>query len=188
MLPKIIEINLPEYNLDKQPEYLNLGKKVDAKIEAVLPDGDYVYRAIGANNHPNLSMDQLVEKIIELGTDRYDPDRKEVCFEEFCMYDHDMQAGFFRIINSKLTLDDSYEYPSLFGDTIKKFYENVLLDRGYRVRIDLLLIYDASKLEKAGKINREAEDSRPELEDCLYKFKDPKNKKDALVALVKVLR
>jgi hypothetical protein len=188
MKTNLIDIDLPEYNLDKKPDYLSLGKKADEALEDGLPEGDYVYRAIGADDHPGLTLDDLVLKILEKGTDKYDPNRKEVCFEEFCMYDHDFQAGSFKIQNGKIMLDDSYEIPTLFGDTIKKFYENVILDRGHRVRIDLLLIYDAAKLEKAKKIDSSADSIRPVLEECLYKFKDPENKQDALVAIVKILR
>lgn len=64
----------------------------------------------------------------------------------------------------------------------------MLLDRGYRVRIDVLIIYDASKLVRAKKIDPKAECARPELEECLYKFKDPEHKQDALAGIVKILR
>lgn len=64
----------------------------------------------------------------------------------------------------------------------------MLLDRGYRVRIDVLIIYDADRLVRAKKVDPKAESARPELEECLYKFKDPENKKDALVGIVKILR
>ncbi len=185
---KIVEISLPEYKIKSKPKYIELGRKVDFEIEKNLPDGQYVYRAIGADDHPNLSLNEFVSIILKYGTDKYNPNRKEVCHEEFCMYDHDIQTGFFEIKNQKIILDNSYEYNSLFGDTIKKFYENVLLDRGYSIRIDLLIIYDANQLEKVKKINPKAKRARPELEECLYKFKNPKNKKDALRAIIKILR
>lgn len=188
MAAKIIEIHVPEYHLNTKPDYLKVGRKVDSEIEKNLPDGQYVYRAIGKDDHPNLSLNEFVKIVLKLGTDKYDPKRKEVCFEGFCMYDHDIQAGSFDIKNHKIVLDSSYEYPSMFGDTVKKFYENVLLDRGYRVRIDVLIIYDANKLVRAKKIDPKAESARPELEECLYKFKDPKHKQDALVGIVKILR
>ena len=188
MTAKMIEVHLPKYHLHTKPDYLKVGRKVDAEIEKILPDGQYIYRAIGKDDHPNLSLNEFVEIVLKLGTDKYDPKRKEVCFEGFCMYDHDIQAGSFDIKKHKIVLDSSYEYPSMFGDTVKKFYENVLLDRGYRVRIDVLIIYDANKLVKAKKIDPKAESARPELEECLYKFKDPEHKQDALVGIVKILR
>ena len=188
MTVKILEVHVPEYHLDKKPNYVKVGKKVDEEIEGKIPNGKYVYRALGKDDHPNLSLNEFVAKILELGTDKYDPKRKEVCSEEFCIYDHDIHAGTFEIKDGKIVLDDSYEYPSMFGDTVKKFYENVLLDRGFKVRIDVLIIYDADKLVKAKKVDQNAERLRPQLEECLFKFRDPKNKKDALVAIVKILR
>lgn len=187
MSTKIIEVHVPEYNLATKPDYLKIGKKVDAEIEKNMHDGKYICRAVGKDDHPNLSLSEFVEIILKLGTDRYDPDRKEVCHDEFCMYDHDFQAGSFTIQNGKIVFA-SDDYPSMFGDTVKKFYENVLLDRGYRVRIDLLLLYNADKLIRAKKIDSKAESVRSHLENCLYKFKDPKHKQNALVGIVKILR
>ncbi|MBU0612893.1 hypothetical protein KKB10_02645 [Patescibacteria group bacterium] len=188
MATKIIEVHVLEYRLNTKPDYFSIGRKVDAEIEKSLPNGRYVCRAIGKDDHPDLSLNEFVEIVLKLGTDKYDPKRKEVCFEGFCMYDHDIQAGSFDIKNHKIILDDSYECPSMFGDIVKKFYENVLLDRGYRVRIDVLIIYNANKLLRAKKIDQKAEGARPELEKCLYKFKDPEHKQDALVGIVKILR
>ena len=188
MTIKIIEVNLSEYHLKEKPNYLKIGRKVDAKIEKNLPNGQCVCRAIGMDDHPGLLLDEFVKIVQKLGTDKYDPKRKEVCFEEFRMYDHDIHARFFEIKNHKIALDDSYEYSSMFGDTVKKFYENALLDRGYRVRIDVLIIYDANKLIRAKKIDSKVKNARPETTECSYKFKDPKYKRDALVAIVKILR
>lgn len=185
---KMIEAKVPEYNMKSKPDYIKVGKKVDKVIEKNFSEGNYVYRAIGKEDHPNLSLGELILIIKKLGTDKYDTKRKEVCHEEFSMYDYNFQAGEFKIKNHKIVLDESYEYPSLFGDTIKKFYENVLLDREYRIRIDILIIYDAKKLKKAKKIDPNAGRVRPELERCLYKFKNPKNKKGALVGIIKILR
>jgi len=187
MSVKIFEIFLPEYQLKTKPNYSKIGKKVDKELVLNIPDGKYIYRAISSNDHKDHTIDSLTSIILESGTDKYDLNRKEVCYDDFCMYDHDIQAGFFEIKNNKLVLDNSFEYDSLFGDTVKKFYENVLEDRGYRVKIDILIIYDATKLKKAEKIDERAEDLNSVLVNCLYKFKDGKNKKDALVAIVKIL-
>jgi hypothetical protein len=183
---KIIEVHLPEYTIETEPDYLAIGTKVDAALEKGLPDGKYVYRAIGKDDHPNMSMNELIETIKKLGTDKYDLNRKEVAFEDFCQYDHHIHAGKFEIKNGKLVIDPDNELPSLFGDDAKKFYVNVLLDRGYKVRLDLLIIYDAEKMEKAKKVEGKA--VRPELEECLWKFKDQNRKKEALAGIVKISR
>jgi len=187
-MTKVITVELPEYTIEQEPDYLEIGKKVDHAIEHNFPDGKYVSRAIGKNDHPDLSLDELVSIIIESGTDKYDPEKKGVCHEEFSVYDHDLQAGSFEIKNSKIILDKSYRYPTLFGDTIYNFYEKTLHDRGYAVRIDLLILYDADKLDRANKVDHQAQGVGEGLEQYLYKFKDRKNKKDALLGIVKILR
>ncbi len=185
---KIIEIKVPEYTIDEKPNYLKIGGVVDDEIEKNFNDGEYIYRSIGKDDHPNLTLDELVSKILELGTDKYDPSRAEICAEDFKMFDHDIHAGSFKIKNSKIVLNKSYTLPTLFGDTIRDFYEKTLLDRGYPVRIDILIIYDANKLERAEKIDPNAPDGRPETTNCLYKFKDKENKRDALVGIIKIMR
>lgn len=185
---KLVTVDAPEYTIDREPDYLKIGKKVDRAIERNFDDGSYVFRAIGKDDHPNLSLDALISIIGETGTDRYDPERKGVCHEEFSAYDHDIQASAFTIKNSKIVLDDSYEYPTLFGDTIHKFYRKTLHDRGYAVRIDILTIYDAAKLIPARKVDRDARGVMPRLERYLFKFKNKEGKKDALVGVIKIAR
>lgn len=188
MSPKVIAVALPEYSLAQEPDYLALGAKVDREILRHFGDGRYIYRAIGRDDHPQLSLDELVALILKLGTDRYDPDRQGVCHEEFAAYDYDLQADSFEIRDGQLVLDDSYRYPTLFGDTIHAFYALTLYDRGYRVRIDLLTLYDADQLMLASKTDPTAPGVAPRLEQYLYRFKDRQNKQAALLGVVVILR
>ena len=188
MTAKLIEVHLPEYHIKKKPDYIKLGKKVDRVIEKSFPDGKYILRALGSDDHPNLSLDKLADIVLKTGTDRYDPNRKGVCHDEFCGYDYDIQAGAITIKNGKLVIPKDYKYPTEFGDVVWHFYEHTHLDRGYAVRIDLLLIYDTTKLKKARKVNPKAPPVRRKLINFLYKFKNPKNKKDALLGIIKILR
>lgn len=185
---KVISVSVPEYTVDKKPDYLNIGRKVDEVIEQHFSDGKYIYRAIGKDDHPKLSLDELVSVILKLGMDKYDLERKSVCHEQFYVYDYDLQCGSFEIKNSKIVIVPTDEYPTLFGDTIHDFYENAPQDRGHPVRIDLLVLYNPDKLEPAKLKNPESAGVRPGLEKYLYKFKDRNNKRDALLGIVKILR
>jgi len=60
MAIKLIEVHLPEYNINKKPNYLKLGKKVDTILEKSFPDGKYIIRAIGSEDHKRLSLNKLV--------------------------------------------------------------------------------------------------------------------------------
>jgi hypothetical protein len=188
MTVKVITVSVPEYTVDKKPDYLRIGKIVDIAIENNFENGRYIYRALSIDDHPGLTLDGLVSIILKLGTDKYNPERKGVCHEQFSVYDYDIQAGSFEIRNSKIVIEESDTYPTLFGDTIYDFYENAPQDRGYPVRIDILIFYDNSKLKPAKLINPKATCVAPRLEKYLYKFKYRENKKDALSGVVKILR
>jgi hypothetical protein len=185
---KIISISLPKYTIEKEPDYDRLGKIVDNKIANEFSDGRYIIRAISLDEHTDLSLDQLVNKILELGTDKYDPYRKPVAHEDFQAYDYDIQAGYFDIKNGKILDDMDNECRTMFGTTIYNFFLNTPLDRGYSVRIDLLLLYDPKKMVLAKAINANFVKTKPELEQFLYKFTTPSDKRSALLGIVKILR
>ena len=182
----VFKIALPDYTVTKQPDYSVLGKQVDTLIAANFPDGHYLLRAIGSSDHAGLSVDELADIIIKLGTDKYDPHRKAVCHEEFAGYDYDIQAGKITIQNGNLVIPPDYRYPTEFGDIMYHFYEHAPLDRGYPVRIDLLLMYDAACLTRAIKRSEDIPDLDRDLADYLYKFKTPAKKNAALVGLIKI--
>lgn len=188
MSTKVVEISVPEYDIDKKPAYLKIGKKVDKVIEENFPDGKYLLRAVGSGEHPGVSLDTLARIVLDLGTDKYDPDRKGVCHDEFAGYDHDLQAGPIEINNGKLVIPESYKYPSEFGDVVWHFYEHTPLDRGYAVRVDLLLLYDLKKLKRARKHHPKARPVPRWLNKYLYKFKDEDKKQEALLGIVKITK
>jgi hypothetical protein len=182
---KILNINLPQYNISTQPNYTQLGNIVDKEIVNTLPNGKYLIRGIGSQDHPNLTYDELIEKITLLGTDKYDKDRKSVVYEDFKEYDYDIQASEIEIKEGKLLIPSHNKYPSIFGEIIYDFYENALQDRGYRVRVDILMIYDITRLHLAKPITTPKEWVKL-FEKYLYKFKDGLRKKDALLAIFKI--
>jgi hypothetical protein len=185
---KIISVSVPEYTVKHKPDYIKVGGKVDGEIEKCFSNGKFIYRALGLDDHPGKTLDELVSIILESGTDKYDPHRKGVCHEQFCVYDYDIQAGSFEISNSKIVIEPTDRFPTLFGDTVYDFYEHSPLDRGYPVRIDLLVLYDPDKMELANLALSGSPGVGPELEKYLYKFKDRANKKEALLGIVKILR
>ena len=75
---QVVEILLPEYKIDSRPDYLSFGSRVDRLIGTSFVDGRYVMRAIGSSDHPGKSLDEVVEIILEMGTDKYDRYREEV--------------------------------------------------------------------------------------------------------------
>lgn len=188
MAVKILEIALPEYSVNTTPDYLAIGRKVDGLIERSFPDGEYIERAIGMQDHKGMTMDDLVGKILKSGTDKYDPWRKSVLHEEFSGYDYDLQAGTLQIKNSHIINDEPGGLPTFFGSVVRHFYVDTMFDRGYAIRVDLILFYDPAALEIASRRDSESNAVREGLEQFLYKFKYPERKVEALLGIVKILR
>ena len=185
MAPKVVEIGVPEYKIDAKPDYMAVGIKVERVIGASFEDGQYVIRAIGSSDHAGKSLDNVVAIILTLGTDKYDPARKEV--GDFAAYNHDFQGSFVEIAQGKLIGDEDDVLASVFGDIVYHFYEYTPFDRGYPARIDILMLYHADKLELARPVNGTAPRVREDLERYLYRFKDPSSKTEALAGIVKIL-
>jgi hypothetical protein len=184
--PKIIRVPVPEYHVRDRPDYDVIGSKVDQAIGKVLSDGVYIIRSIGLQDHAGLTLDQLVQIVLATGTDKYDSDRTAVGQEEFSGYDYDIQAGPVEVKRGRLEPDESDD--TVFGGIARHFFEGAPLDRGYPVRIDLLLLYDPAKMLRARKRDSGAKGVRKGLNKFLYKFRDPADKKGALVGLVEILR
>ena len=72
----IFEVDIPEYKLDNSFDYKKVGAKIDRIIKDNFKGKHICIRAIGSIDHPNLSTDQLIEIIIETGTDKYDQTKK----------------------------------------------------------------------------------------------------------------
>ena len=186
---RIVRVRLPEYTTERPPDYLRIGKKVDRVIERNFPDGKYILRAIGLDGHPGKTLSDLTRVVQETGSDKYDPTRRAVGQEEFAGYDYDIQAGPVEIRGGRVVVDNTDSgIGSIFGGVARHFYEGAALDRGHSVRIDLLLFYDPSKVVRARKRYPRAKVVRRGLNRFLYKFTEPRDKKSALLGLVKILR
>lgn len=177
--PKIVTISIPEYTIDMQPDYVAIGSQIDKAVQENF-EGTFLVRELSIIDHPQYTLDELVNIIIKTGTDKYDPNRKGVAHEEFEPYKPDLQAGEVIIKDGKIVGES-------FGEDIRRFYENALIDRGYRLRIDLIVLYDPKQMVKAEKVDHTKPNVEPHLEEYLWKFKDPENKPEAVVGIIKIL-
>lgn len=187
MKATVAEISVPEYTIESKPDYMRIGRKVDRLIGSTFGDGRYVMRAIGSSDHADKTPDQLTNIILELGTDKYDSDRPEVAYKDFRGYDHDFHGGYFEIQGEDVVSSGEQVYPSVFGDIVYHFYEHAPIDRGYPVRIDILLVYHADHLERAVLVDRTTPRQRSSLETHLYKFKNKDKRREALAGIVRIL-
>ena len=178
MTTKVVPLSLPEYGIETVPDHEAIGAKIDAALNQHFAGKHVALRAVSHAEHKELTLDQFVDAILKAGTDRYDPARKPADDDPFAPYKPDLHAGLCTI---------GKDHWGEGADFVKKFYENILLDRGYRLRIDLMLVYDASQLERATKVEAGQPSVRPELEVCLFRFRNPADKPAALLGVLKLL-
>src|SRR3989344_7956831 len=179
MQPKIITISIPEYTLDTQPDYSVVGAKIDKSLSENFV-GSFLVRELSITDHPQYTLDELADIILKTGTDKYDPNRKGVAHDEFEPYKPDLQAGEVIVKDGKIVSES-------FSEDVRRFYENALIDRGYRLRIDLIVIYNPEQMVQAKKIDHTKPSIESHLEQYLWRFKDSEDKPRAIVGVIKIL-
>lgn len=122
----------------------------------------YLLRVLSSKDH-DMNRDDLIKKIKELGTDRYDSARKQV-FDDF--------YGKHRVDFFATEVDEK-ELEAELIDMVKKFPDRTFGDRGVAVVPDIAIIYDASKCKMIDGVYDYKEGS-----DC-FQFKG--KPKDALI-------
>ncbi len=178
MNTKVIALALPEYDILAEPDYEGIGAKIDKALEDNFTGKQVALRAISLAEHCPLTLDELVAEILRTGWDRYNPNRASLD-RHFDAYRPDMHAGVVTI---------GQDHFGEGADFVRKFYENILLDRGYRLRIDVILIYDRDRLVQAEKADPDKPSVHPRLEPYLFRFKDPNNKQAALLGILKLTK
>lgn len=172
-MPKVIEISLPEYQITSEPDHEAIGKIVDDELRKHFMGRSIVARGIGSSEHPGKTIDELVEIIKRDGTDRYDVNRMGDRYENIQGKHIDL-FGFRRKVGPHM---------QLFKDVVYGFYHSALGLHGEAVRIDILIIYDAAKLQA---VVHQYEGRTDKKRDG-FVFRDPAHKQDALHGVVKIL-
>lgn len=168
----VYAVSIPEYRLAEKPDYQAVGRKINETIFSHFPGEGTAIRCLSVADHPNQTLNSLIETIQRLGTDRYDSNREGVL--------HDFYKG--RGIDLFALPYNKANGAEIMAETIENFYEGALQDRGYRVKLDVILIYDLNQLEFVpvdygnGDMGRDA-----------FRFKDPANKAKALLGIIKIV-
>jgi hypothetical protein len=174
----VYEIALPEYKIEPDMDWLSAGRKLDRLIETHFREGPIAIRCIGLVDHPGWSLDDLVATIVRLGTDKYDPRREGLYYARDEV--SDIHAGPAFITKEGLQAPKHTD-GSPMAMVLELFYDGALADRGYSIRLDVVMIYDLNQLEPC---------LEPiPVEQCYeYRFKDPEQRQRALLGVIKILR
>lgn len=173
MKPVIITLTIPEYQVATEPDYKTIGKIVDDELRKHFLGQTVVVRGIGSSEHPNKSVDELIETIQLQGTDRYDTARVGDRYDNIKGKHIDVFA-FRRKVMPRM---------QLFKDIAYGFYRSAIGIHGRPTRIDILTIYDASKMKAV----LHQYEGRTDKKRDGFIFRDSERKADAVIGLVKIL-
>jgi hypothetical protein len=172
---KVFTINVPEYQIATRPDYEAVGAVVDTVLKKHFLGQMVGLRALGSQEHPGKTIDGLVEIIKQEGTDRYDPKRGGDRYDNV----EGKHVDLF-LLRRKIT-----EKSKIFWQLAWSFYESPLKVRGYSVRVDILVVYDLSKLRAVRTTH--THEGIPITKRDGYIFRDPVHKAGAVLGIIKIL-
>ena len=168
-------IAIPECRLTETTDWLTVGRKLDQLISIRFRPGPVAIRGIGTVDHPGRTLDELAEVICSMGTDKYD-DRPGLHYGRSGTTD--IHAGPHLITPEGLTAE-KYMDGSPMAECVALFYEGAIADRGYPVRLELLMVYDLDQLAPMSGLLP--------MSCYQFAFKDETEIRSALLGVVKVL-
>lgn len=170
---QILEIKTPPYDITGEPDDQAIGRVVDAELRKQFTGKQVLVRAIASSEHPGKTVDELVAMIVQTGTDRYDPARAGDRYENIDNRHIDLFA-----FQADLSTEDAIFHQAVWG-----FYHSSKAIHGYPMRIDIVTVYDATKMNQV--THRYA--GREDIKDDGFSFKDSDNKPDAILGIIKLL-
>ena len=169
-------IHLPEYQVTTQPDYKAIGVFVDNELKKHFMGQMVGLRALGSQEHPNKSIDELIEMIKRDGTDRYDPERGGDRYDNL----ENKHIDLF-LLRRKIS-----ERSKIFWQLAWSFYESPLKLRGQPVRVDILVIYDLAKLKAVRTTH--THEGYPIAKRDGFVFREPPKKNEAVLGIIKIAK
>lgn len=171
----VYAVHLPEYQVAAKPDYKAIGKTVDDELRKHFTGQMVGLRALGSQEHPGKSTDDLVEIIKRDGTDRYDPERGGDRYDNI----ENKHIDLF-LLCRKIT-----ERSKIFWQLAWSFYESPLKLRGQPVRVDILVVYDLAKLKAIRTTH--THEGYPVTKRDGFVFREPGKKNEAVLGIFKIL-
>lgn len=169
---KYLELTLPDYTTETEPDHKAIGKPVDDLLKEHFMGETILIRALGSMEHPEKSVDDLIEIIRRDGTDRYDPERVGDRYANIHSKNIDLYA-------LKRTISPNSK---IFWQLSWSFYQSPLKTRGYPVKLDILVIYDLKQLKAVV----HQPEGHPHVKRDGFVFRDPENKAKAVKGIIKL--
>jgi hypothetical protein len=168
----VFTVHLPDYKVDNEPGHKAIGKVVDNCLREHFLWQTVVVRGLSSGEH-QMSVDELIEIIKRSGTDRYDPERVGDRYEN-------IQGKYIDLFAFRRTIT---EQTQLFKDLSWGLYHGAIAIHGKPVRLDILTVYDASKLKAVV----HQYEGRDDITRDGFVFREPDNKVGALKAIIRIV-
>lgn len=169
---EVIELSLPEYTADKEPDHKAIGKKVDDVLKQHFMGQTVLIRALGSMEHLGKSVDDMIEIIKATGTDRYDPERPGDRYQNH-------QGKHIDLFALRRTIS---ERSKIFWQLSWSFYKAPLRIRGFPVRVDILVLYDPKQLKSV----THQPVGHPSVKRDGFVFRNPDAKASAVLGIIKL--
>lgn len=171
MVVPIYRVSVPEYNVNTRPDWDNVGSKIDLVIKKHFLKKRVVIRCLSSKEHRGKSIENLIAIIRRIGHDRYNPRIKGDRYDNIENKRIDIFALDFKISKNSFIMqkfiEPFYTYPKQRGKN--------------PIRLDLVIIYDRSKLKR---VIHTYDNVRRKTDGFIFKEQD--NKKDALLGFIKI--
>lgn len=168
----VYTIDIPQYQVATKPDDKAIGKIVDDEIKKHFMGRSILVRGIASSEHIGKSVDMIIDIISKTGTDRYEPSKAGDRYENVEGKNIDLFAV------PETVKPDS----EVFRVLVWGFYHSAIAVHGYPVRIDVISIYDTDQMETV----LHQYEGRDDTKDDGFAFKDPGNKRKALVGIIKI--
>jgi hypothetical protein len=168
----IYSVRLPQYRIDTAPDHEAIGKILDKEIKKHFLGHSILVRGVASSEHPDKTVDELIEIIRTTGTDRYDPARTGDRYDNIEGKHIDLFA-----FPMNITKDSKELHNLIWG-----FYHSAIDVHGRPMRIDIITIYDTDHMRQV----LHQYEGRDDIKDDGFVFKNPQHKTAALKALIKI--
>jgi hypothetical protein len=165
-------IRVPEYKVDKKRDWKEIGSKIDAKIKKHFFGKRIGVRCLSSKDHGK-PLKELIKLIRKHGTDRYNPKIKGDRYENLECKNIDLFALDFKV-SKKSAIMEKF---------IEPFYTWPLKFGRKPIRLDLIVIYDRKKLKA---VYHRYEGREKEIKRDGFVFKEPENKRAALLGMIEI--
>lgn len=202
MIP-IYELKIPEYRINKiesfSGEIVHTEFGTPVPIEywnnkpdfsaASIPIVDFLrkhhmnqkvgLRLLGSMEHPDKTIDEVIEIIRELGHDRYDPNRSGNQYEN--IENKKIEIFALEIQVGKENGDDGEEQ---IKHALQSFYIFPISKNSNPVKIDIGIVYNIKAIES---VAHQYKGRESEVKKDGFRFKNLENKKGAVLEIIKIV-